>query len=764
MIRFKFTLIFYLGLLLLPLFAVTSCAADKYDNPPATAEFRGTISGKVAWVHSSKRWFMLTPNQWKADAEVAPATVEKIQAALKARKLKQIKIGATWKGAPDADQLAWIKALKPGEKVNVQVRARPTGELWLTQVPGDAAPTAAASKPAEPEESFPTRQSIKGAQVDETKIAKTIRVTPDNLRAGFEEALANLKAGTPTKIVMAAGTYRESLADLKWNVGAAKDTLLVIEGDPKGGTVWSGADVFEAARWTLVAPDKNIWAADWKYDFGNFSPSWGTPRLVGHRAEMVWRDGKPLMPTILEDYEISGMGNFGAKGPFYKYLALKDPAQTLDENAFGVAERDENGNRIWVRLAPGQKPADIEVAVRAQFLDFSEKNNLVIRDLTLEKVANTQREKSAANQGALTFGKFKSNGSSNVLLERVKVLWSSATGLRVNGRGWTLRDCEFSYNGLSGLVSGDARDMIFDGVTTNYNVWRGFLGGRNSWFVGGVKMHSTRGNWVKNHVAIGNLASGFWYDVGCGDIYMDDCAFVFNTRSLFWELSSGPFEGNRLILAGATTSRPGLKNPSGAFQSSIIAGMNLHNSIIYSDAAQDILGLQWYRRNDEHARREKLVPDVHRFSDNIILGGPNTDFLVHELNGIAQNNSRAGTDFEKFQLRGQNNIYFHPTKTAAFAYVDAKWKWHEVDLAAWSKSGRESGSRWQNPGFVAPEKFDFRLRPDSPLQADKKWPQYAMSEATRQQTANFFAWAGWDPTPAPKNAEKVNADIAGQNE
>jgi hypothetical protein len=149
-------------------------------------------------------------------------------------------------------------------------------------------------------ESFDTT-TVTGAQVDESSIQRVIHVSApagnnygngnaapgseatsnagattergskENLAAtlyeGFTLAYACLNQGTPTKIILASGTYREVSAPFVWGDNlTARSTLLIIEGEAPDKVTWTGADAFPLSAWKDEGD--GFYSHDWSYQWG----------------------------------------------------------------------------------------------------------------------------------------------------------------------------------------------------------------------------------------------------------------------------------------------------------------------------------------------------------------------------------------------------------------------------------------------------------------------------------------------------------------
>ena len=621
-------------LLLGALLVSGTARADQWDPPEVDKPFTGTAKGTVLWVHDSTWWFMLdveelTPKDG-GDASTWQSWIDRKQG---------IKVGLQWAGPdkPKPDQHAWLKSLKDGQEVIIELQPgqQPRKSVRLAGVPkqdggeGDGQgdePTG--KRPSGPKAGKLVAPEDRGADIDESVELSVIRIDPaggggfaslDEAKAEIEK---NLIAGTPTKVELAAGVHRGTLGRIDTTRGKALDTLLVIEGQGKGETVVSGADLVAADRWEDLGG--GLYRTDWEHDWGNFAMQWEAPKVLGHRAEMVFVDGQLMDQVLIEryDYSISGeLMDHGNRKQQWKYAGFLDPEkrpEVMPPGTFGVAERDENGNKVYLRLPEGVTidDAQVEVSTRRQFVRFAGdqwskpgKNNLVLRGFTVQHYAS--RTKDWGEEQVVALGR----GVENILIDDCAFVWNNATGLHLHAKQITVRDTEASYNGMSGF-GGEFANAVLENNVTNFNNWRGAWGNMYGWNWGGAKFGGKNGGnqTIRGHEAIGNLTHGFWYDIHPHHIDIDGLVSLKNYQTgLDIELTQGPFTITRALLAG---------NRSYEFTMSIVGDFVLEDSILYDSNSPPqaklkkervphaAVNLQWYVRNDEHAKQRPIDPDA----------------------------------------------------------------------------------------------------------------------------------------------------------
>ncbi len=622
--------------------------------------------------------------------------------------------------------------------------------LCLTglHIAGGLAAQSAATPPVKPP--TPHLAPITGAQIDETRAKTVITVTPATLRAGFQKARANLTAGIATKVVLRPGTYRESLSDLTWDTGKARDTLLVIQGTP-GKTVWSGADVFPLSTWKKT-PDGLLVHA-WPNRFGNLGNFWAPQGNIAYRREMAFVDGITLRPQVLETYQISGLSHAQSTGITYTYLGLRDPAKTLKPGDFGVVERPENGaGRVLVRLPVGVKPGErsIELSVRPILFHPGGKRNLVLRGIDFIRCANPMPDADYhtpgfANGSPVAF----SAGAGNIRIDRCRFLWNSGTALSLTGTGWTVRHSVFNNNGLSGIsTDGDCRNLVFEGDETSFNCWRSWRAGENDWSYGGIKIQTTADQQISHHLALANCSTGLWWDISCRRVDVTDSVSLENANcDLKYEFSYGPFSGHRLVLGGSKWGPTYICTTTG--------NGSLDSSIVYKDYPKDhdrtpvpVASLLSYRRGDE-PKDPPINRGIYAITDSIVVAGPRTPFVVDdEWWDDPKDDANWNGSTPIFQSVTRDNIYWalgHPPRFTIHLSRTLPLD-GSADWSTFQQQAADTGSRLIDPKLVDPRNDDFRIAPDSPLYAQRaRWPQYQLPAARLREMRAFFAWLGCPP-------------------
>jgi hypothetical protein len=516
-------------------------------------------------------------------------------------------------------------------------------------------------------------EATAGARIDESQVKMTICVDGAataagtgsaeapfrTIREGMLAALKQLDNGIPTKLSIRAGTYREEIEDIRFS-GAALDTLFVIEGAGKGKTIWSGTDVWAPSQWEDIG--KGVFAHDWPYDWGNRVPHFGPKKTIGQRSELVFLDGKLLNQVILEDYDfvVKGtlVGGAGGRPTEHIYKGVTSPLDALRPGTYGVCERDDSGafaNRIFVKPKNPATfaKATVEVGVRPSCFVLHDKKNAVIRGITFQRTVGQQagpRRRSPLHLGGKKYA--------NILVESCEFTQTNGYGLlQLRGEHWTIRDSDFEYNGAAGIQTQNFPFSVIEGCRTNFNNWRGHLGGQTGWYVGGIKLHQVQNVILRNHEAVGNGCHGVWFDIQCENVIVDGLVTALNERhGLFYEISNGPFYTRSVLSA---------LHGESAMQHLIVGPSTFRNCIFYNNSTSKAKGGQkgfkpvffdhWHIRNSPHAKLKSLVPGLLDIRNCAIAGGRQQGALA--MRSIATNVDPERK--EKYVYVGRQNLFFY---------------------------------------------------------------------------------------------------------
>ena len=576
--------------------------------------------------------------------------------------------------------------------------------------------------------------------------------------AAVQKAVVDLKSGTPTKILISEGTYRESLGTVDFGTGAGQNALFVMEGAPGEKVIISGSDAY--TEWKSVS--NGLYAHPWTNDWGNLwiYDKFVDATLLAHRSEMVFVNGKPLRQQILEDYSKTGK-------IYDTYTGYTDPQQALTPGTFGVAERDENGNKLFIKPASGTNVANaqVEVASRRIFAKFTAKDGFVIRNLTVQHFANTIGP-GYDFQYVIEFA----NGSKNLLIERSTFQWNNQFTLRLkNINQFTLRNCVFQYNGGSGQDASFLTNSLFENNTTNFNNWRNYLGGATEWFLSGFKHQTNTDQIMRGHTAVGNLAAGCWWDISNKNQHISKVVSVLNhSEGFFYEISEGPMVLEKSLIAlNALSESSNLRNTSGV-------QTTFRNNIIYSNVAYEGTPTETREGNFRTTMYDRTQPgDASRGVDkeevaqakmttlrNVIMGG--------EQEGFTWYFSENADGFFKEDYQGKDNYFYHASGNSEDHFRAGRWDDAPIrdyeGYLAWAGTS-ETNSRFEDPGFENAAGLDFRFKSSSPLKnKEADYLAIAIDPQVLRQCQEFWDWIGYDqkvPVASGGGGENPSEPTAG---
>ena len=657
---------------------------------------------------------------------------------------------------------------------------------------------------------------VTGAVIDESDIAAVLHVDVEapadgdgtstapfrTFAAAWEQAKTLLTQRKPVKILLAPGVYREGGFEIRFpDNKKARETTLIIEGATPGAVIFSGADLFTS--WTDEG--NGIWSAPWPHDFGFHAGLMGRNnimKLLGQRREMVFINDQWQHPVILEDHDYSlkkldrarkkegqhGGGRTHSAVGHWTYRGLKQPTDRLFTGSFGVAEKDENGNKLYIRPPDGVHPntASIVVTTRKQWGRIAYKDNLILRNLVFERYASPVfPEEWWQRSNAVQFGHPGRPGffqNQNVLVENCVVRWNSGSGITFGKiRNLTVTNVEMHHNGTCGASTGDCHNILWQNVATNFNNWRGLLGGKQGWAIAGVKFHQFRDAIIRNPTSLGNATRGMWWDVNCENFVVESPMVVGNTQGLFLEIGKGPQEivggliadngtGLKLLCAEHVTVKDTViwegdaNDPDDGSAADEAAGtqwQNVQSGIFYhhywrgshkSDAQWDQLGHHLDGRPKTH--NEFYLPGP-ALANVVAVGSGKRAFFSN----IWLNPDQRDPRVYKRAWVGRDNLY-HAENNSPFLFRNfdapegSPERLTEMGLDQHASRFVEINGHIADPGFADPESYDFTVAPDSPLAGRNNLPlvklppeQVLAIRAFKQWLESLKPGKGWNETP-----------------
>ncbi len=500
--------------------------------------------------------------------------------------------------------------------------------------------------------------------------------------AAAAKGSADNSKGTPAKIVVSPGTYREAF------VLSGGGAPLVIEGTAPGKVLISGAtaDGWDLSTWTKVAD--GIYKKAWPYKYGLIEPQGSTdvrryPNIYLFRRELVVVNGVGVLPFQLED--ISWVID---PKPTFTFHSYKDPLTDLPEGRFAINDQEDDGHpdchTIFLHLPKGVDPSTAKIEVADDKITVTDRKNLVVinrgdvvfRNLDFGYSATVYNNCMVQlNTGAA--GGPEENFEKNVLLENCQFNWSTAIG--VGGgeiKNVTLRKCVCDHNKTGGIAPWPAVGVLFEDTESSYNCWGPGLC-PDGWVPAGLKGLMRNCKFVR-YKSDYNQNIGLWLDCGwTGDgAYntYDDCEFNFNTNhGVLFEIARGPNVVTNCKMIGNGGS--GLESSYGARESTVT------NSVMIDNSGPNLkcVGQQG----------AKGLPD------NICLTARNNIVEASKPSELAFAYDGWSTSHSVFS----QNKYWSPAADKAFKRA---WWDGDTDFATWQKNtGLDADSTWEAAPSVA---------------------------------------------------------------
>ncbi len=473
-----------------------------------------------------------------------------------------------------------------------------------------------------------------------------------SIQMGVVHALRHKRAMRSVKVVIAPGTYRETInleTYTNWESNQPNNkTPMLFEAASPGTVIISGSEVL---RGWQKEPTSGMYAHEWRYVWGAYKNPWEghvEMKEIVRRREMVFVNGKRLTQVL----------------------------NRSDVKA-GTFMVDEDEALIWMLPPKGvdMASATIEAAQREKLWWQEYEHNITIRGIVFQHAATRWDNAWAA---------IRISGSNGVYFDACEIRQNNGLGLYMGELAdITLRRVRMNHNGWDGWGTWRVEGMTAMDTETSYNNWRGTMGGFHGWAVGN-KLESTHGIKIKRHKAIGNFSRGLWLDVDMRDIHLEDVLIKDNLSDGIWfEASPGP-----ILLKNSRICT----NGENGLLTTYAQNVTLDGNVFYGNKKHQLsLAGQGDRiiRNFKSDAHESLVLKDWTLRGNAFIGG---EMLIGARYQFGQE------EWSRFKtsLTSEGNTFYHPDQSRVFRVVDEEG--NRLSFSQWQRaSGKDLDSRFANP-------------------------------------------------------------------
>ncbi len=489
-------------------------------------------------------------------------------------------------------------------------------------------------------------------------------------------ALDNKKLNLGTKVVIAPGTYRETLTLTGF---AAQSPLPVTFQAATPGTVnISGAERF--SDWTSYSGNSDIYVSPWPHQ-------WGFCAAYGNAA--------PYEQPIVLRREILVVNGVALT----QVLSL---AQMLFPGTFFVDEA-HGKVYIWPPNGTNMNAADVEVASNSPLVTLRglygiNLNGIVFRGINFVYANSCQNEGAVYVYGTVT----------NVLFDTDSFQWNNGQGISLNhpASNLTVLNCTANHNGATGYQAYRLRDVLWKNDEASYNNWRGAQGAYYNWNMGGYHLFSDHNETISGGGAAFNQTFGIHWDTDSHDTQVDSFLSAQNILGVLFEKNEGPLT----VTNSYFCSTSAMINGYAGFALRNSQNATLSKNVFYGNNMSEILvtgvegGLEV--SNWETGDQYNLITQNINLTGNIIEG--------YGSQSVFHDSYLGGTDWTAFvsSLSSDNNTWWNPSAANTFVLPSPKFG-SVVDFAEWqATTGQDAHSTWAAPETNPPA--ECAITADSP--------------------------------------------------
>lgn len=332
-----------------------------------------------------------------------------------------------------------------------------------------------------------------------------------SIQAALQRARTDILAGRAARIVIANGTYRESLTVNFSDQEPASGAPLVIEAAEPGKVTISGSDVY--TDWQPL--ETGVYAHPWPFKWGFAENPWTKWNVVmgplALRGEIVFVKGERLRQVLNDD-------------------DLRALPMTF------LVDEDKEQIRLHIGDTVNIADALIEVAIRGHLLHVQGGKNVTIRGIRFQHAGKPRRSIAVLLHGE------------GFTIDQCAFDYNNDIGLRMQAHDVHIIKSTFNNNGFHGLNTVQTSLFTIDESEISFNNWRGAMGRFFTWDPSNKQVGARDHVWNKVRV-VGNKGSGLWFDGIDGKdpfsnvrVTIKDSIFIDNGKTAIdIESNSGPF-------------------------------------------------------------------------------------------------------------------------------------------------------------------------------------------------------------------------------
>lgn len=472
--------------------------------------------------------------------------------------------------------------------------------------------------------------------------------------ASVSMAMSNNDANIGTKVIVNAGTYRESVV-----IGGTKKSTskpITFQAATNGTVFVSGANVLSG--WSPYQGSSTTYQASWPYNFP-VCPAQAPPapaqQQIVLEPEMLIVNGKPLTQVL----------TFASMLPGTFYV----------DSTHGMVY-------MYPPVGTNVTTATVETAARPAIWQISGQSYVVVRGLTFQ-YANSCPQNAAVMVGG---------NATNILFDNDLIQWNNAMGIDFAAtENFTVQNSIANSNGQVGFASHEVKNSLWQNNMANYNNWRGAQGAFYTWDTGGTKWMWDHNATYKSFVSNFNQANGVAWDTDNQNVTFSSGVSAMNlVNGIQIEKTQGPFtvSGSYFcydnLLGVGQRGGVAVRNSEQVKLSSDAMYGSLINQLAIVGQPGGIVISNW-----ETGQSYDLVTKNFSASGSV-LSGPSASVLSDSYLG--------GADWTAFvtTVTSNSNTFYNGTSSSAFV-VPAPKTGTSLTLAQWqSVTGQDKSSSWKS--------------------------------------------------------------------